>query len=283
MTKVIRFIALTTLITLPMLVLGACGSNGNDSEAITDVVNSFYDAWNARDFEGCLELLSSSTVFSEDDIEDMSASRETAGELTITELEEPVITEETATVQAEISSGEQGQESIEIQLIKEDGSWKLGDYVISDRIAEEGDTVLVDYTLTLSDGTEVDSSKDRGPLQFTLGAGSMIQGFEKAIYGLKKGDTKTFTVPPEEGYGLYDEARLIEVDRDKLPSNAILEVGATVTITYSNGQSQNVPIVEITDTTVTLDTNPPLAGEELTFDVTFVGVISPIIPVSKEG
>lgn len=140
------------------------------------------------------------------------------------------------------------------------------------RLAAEGDTVLVDYTGTLEDGTEFDSSRDRGPLEFTLGAGQMIPGFENAVYGMKKGQSKTFTIPPEEAYGPYDEELLIEVDRKDLPEEVVLEVGTYITVTYSSGMSQNVPIVEITETTVILDANPPLAGKDLTFEITLVDI-----------
>ena len=141
------------------------------------------------------------------------------------------------------------------------------------RFAAEGDTVLVHYTGTLEDGTEFDSSRDRDPLEFTLGAGQMIPGFENAVYGMKKGQSKTFTIPPEEAYGPRDDELLIEVDLEDLPEEVVLEVGTYITVTYSSGMSQNVPIVEITETTVILDTNPPLAGKDLTFEIEVVEII----------
>lgn len=140
------------------------------------------------------------------------------------------------------------------------------------RLAAEGDTVLVHYTGTQDDGTEFDSSRDGDPLEFTLGAGQMIPGFENAVYGMKKGQSKTFTIPPEEAYGPHDEELLIEVDREDLPEEIVLEVGTYITVTYSNGMSQSVPIVEITETTVILDTNHLLAGEALTFEITLVDI-----------
>jgi peptidylprolyl isomerase len=140
------------------------------------------------------------------------------------------------------------------------------------RLAAEGDTVLVHYTGTQDDGTEFDSSRDGDPLEFTLGAGQMIPGFENAVYGMKKGQSKTFTIPPEEAYGPHDEELLIEVDREDLPEEIVLEVGTYITVTYSNGMSQSVPIVEITETTVILDTNHLLAGKDLTFEITLVDI-----------
>jgi len=274
--RITRLTVLMAFMLLPLLALGACG--GNDSEAIKDVVNSFYDAWNDEDFERCLELFSSSLGYSESNIEYMSAFREVIGELTVSDLAEPVITEATATILAEISPQDKESESIEIPLVKEEGDWKLAGGGLSDRPAEDGDVVRVHYILTLEDGTELESSWDGDPLEFTLGDGQMITGFENAVYGMKTGETKTVTIPPEDAYGLHDEELLREVDREDLPAGVLLEVGAYVTITYSNGTSQNVPIVEVTETTVTLDTNHPLAGKALTFEIMFVGVVSPLAP-----
>lgn len=261
---------------LPILALGACGNN--NAEAINDVVNSFYSAWNNRDFEQCLELFSSISGYSEEDIESISAARENTGELTITGLGEPVVSGTTATILAEITPSEYEPESIEIPLVKEGGKWKLEGGGLSSRPAEEGDTVRVHYILTLADGTELESSHGGNPLEFTLGAGQMISGFENAVYGMQKGQTKTVTIPPEEAYGLHDEELLIEIDRADLPAGVVLEVGEYITVTFSNGSMQSIPIVEITDTTVILDANHRLAGEYLTFEITFVGVVSPLAP-----
>ncbi len=276
MARNTRFTVLLVLILLPILVLGACGNNNN--EAIKDVVNSFYSNWNDRDFEGCLELFSSNLGYSEEDLENISAARENTGELMLTDLAEPVVTGATATILAEVSLSEQEPESIEIPLVKEDGHWKLEGGGLSNRPAEEGDTVRVHYTGTLDDGTEFDSSWDRGPYEFTLGAGQTISGFENAVYGMQKGETKTVTIPPEEAYGLHDEELLIEIDRENLPSGVVLEVGQYVTVTFSSGSMKSLPIVEITETTVILDDNYWLAGESLTFEITFVGVVSPLAP-----
>jgi peptidylprolyl isomerase len=142
----------------------------------------------------------------------------------------------------------------------------------NNRLAAEGDTVLVHYTGTLQDGTEFESSRDGDPLEFALGAGQTIPGFEDAIYGMKIGQTKTVTLPPEEAYGPHRDDLLIEVDLNELPEGMTPEVGTYVTITYANGTSQNVPIVEVTETTVTLDTNHPLAGKVLTFEITLVDI-----------
>lgn len=277
MARITRLTVLVIFIFLPLLALGACGSN-NDSEDIKSVVNSFYNAWNNNDFEQCLELFSSNLGYSEENLESMSAARENTGELNVSNLREPIIDGTTATILVDMTPSSQESESIEIPLIKESGGWKLAGNGLSNRPAEEGDTVRVHYILTLEDGTELESSHGGSPLEFTLGAGQMIVGFDNAVYGMKMGDIKTVTIPPEEAYGEYDEELLIEIDRASLPGGVVLEVGGYVTVTFSNGTTKSLPIVEITETSVILDDNHWLAGESLTFEITLLGVVSPLVP-----
>ena len=278
MARIARRIILMVIISLPLLSLGACGNGNSGSEDIKDVVNSYYEAWNNQDFESCLQLFSSSLGYTEDNLENMSEAREITGELTITDLEEPVITGATATILAEVVPPSQESESIEIPLVQEDGSWKLAGGGLSSRPAEEGDIVRVHYTGTLEDGTEFDSSRDRGPLEFTLGAGQMIPGFENAVYGMKKGQTRTVTIPPEEAYGLPDETLIMVVDRNKLPEGISLSIGSQIPVTLTNGNQTIAVITEITETTITLDANFYLVGKRLTFEITLVGVVSPLAP-----
>lgn len=276
MARLIQLTALAIFICLPLLLLGACGSD--NIEAIQYVVNSFYNAWNNKDFEQCLELFSSSSGYTEAYLETMSTARENTGELVITDLREPVVSNTTATILVEITPSESEPEYVEIPLIKEGGSWKLESGGLSNGPAEDGDTVRVHYTGILDDGTEFDSSKDRDPMEFTLGAGQMISGFENAIYGMQKGETKTVTIPPEEAYGLHDEELLIELDRASIPAGVVLEVGGYITVTFSNGSMKSLPIIEITETSVILDDNHWLAGESLTFEITFIGIVSRLAP-----
>lgn len=142
----------------------------------------------------------------------------------------------------------------------------------NNRLAAEGDTVLVHYTGTLEDGTVFDSSLGGDPLEFTLGAGSVIPGFENAVYGMKKGQSKTFTIPAEEAYGPRDEALIMVIDRDKLPAGLNLSIGSQMTVTLTNGNQTTAIITEITETTVTLDANFFLAGKDLTFEITLVDI-----------
>lgn len=137
---------------------------------------------------------------------------------------------------------------------------------------ENGDTVQVHYTGTLEDGTEFDSSRDRAPLEFTVGEGQVIPGFEDMVRGLEAGDTETATLPPEDAYGERDEQRLIEVERDQLPDEIEPEIGMQLEIQQPNGRPARVSITEIGDETVTLDANHPLAGKELTFEIEVLDV-----------
>jgi FKBP-type peptidyl-prolyl cis-trans isomerase 2 len=131
--------------------------------------------------------------------------------------------------------------------------------------ASEGDTVRVHYTGKLPDGSEFDSSRDREPLEFTLGEGRVIPGFTDIVEGMDPGDSKTQTVEPERAYGERDEERMIEVDREQVPED--IEIGEQLEVQHPDGQRARVSVAEIDEETVTLDGNHPLAGRELTFEV----------------
>ena len=139
-----------------------------------------------------------------------------------------------------------------------------------------GDTVAVHYVGTLGDGTQFDSSHDRGEtLGFTVGAGQMIMGFDNAVVGMKVGEIKTVTLPPEEAYGPYLEELLIEFSRDELPEDLQNpQVGNLVILTLQTGGTIQKPIVEVTDTYITVDANHELAGEALTFEIELVSIES---------
>ena len=133
--------------------------------------------------------------------------------------------------------------------------------------AENGDTVQVNYTGKLADGTVFDSSVGREPLEFTLGAGQMIPGFEKAVLGMKVGEKKTVTIPVDEAYGPRRDDMIMEVPREKLPSDLTPEVGQQLQVTRQDGGISIVTITKVTDNTVTIDANHPLAGKDLTFEI----------------
>lgn len=138
--------------------------------------------------------------------------------------------------------------------------------------AKDGDRVTVHYTGTLEDGTVFDSSRDGDPLEFTLGENQVIPGFEKALVGMAVGETKKIIIPCEEAYGRYKDEHVGYVDRSHLPQGVDLEVGMILEARAPDGQVTKVRIKELTDESVVLDGNHPLAGFALTFDLELVAV-----------
>lgn len=135
---------------------------------------------------------------------------------------------------------------------------------------KDGDTVRVHYTGRLDDGTEFDSSRDDDPLEFKVGAGEVIAGFDDAVRGMAVGETKTVRVTPEDGYGERHEQMVTVIPREGMRLDAEPEEGMTLLMQLPDGNELPVSITEVTDTHVTLDANHPLAGQQLTFDVTLV-------------
>lgn len=138
--------------------------------------------------------------------------------------------------------------------------------------AQTGDTVRVHYSGTLSDGTEFDSSRGREPLQFTLGAGGIIPGFEQAVTGMETGEKKTVTIPAAEAYGARNEAMVQQVPRSQIPEEIELERGVQLRAEGPEG-AIIVTVTAFDDDTVTLDANHPLAGEDLTFELELVEIV----------
>lgn len=136
----------------------------------------------------------------------------------------------------------------------------------SQQSARTGDTVVVHYTGTLSDGKEFDTSRDKEPLTFTLGNGQVIQGFEDALLGMKVGEKKRITLPPEQAYGQPDEKNIREVPRDMLPQEITPKVGLPLILQMS-GAIVPAVITKVNNDTITIDFNPPLAGKTLIFDI----------------
>jgi peptidylprolyl isomerase len=136
-------------------------------------------------------------------------------------------------------------------------------------MVENGDTVKVDYTGTLADGTVFDSSIGKTPLGFTVGSGQMIAGFDKAVLGMKKGETKKVTISADEAYGQHDESLVQVVNKSQLSPGMNPKVGDQ--LQSSNGMV--VTVIATTDTTITVDANPPMAGKDLTFEITLVELI----------
>jgi len=136
--------------------------------------------------------------------------------------------------------------------------------------AKQGDTVKVNYTGKLDDGTVFDSSEGRDPLEFTLGAGQLIPGFDAAVVDMAPGEAKTVTVPPEEAYGPYHEQMVVQANRSQFPEGVEPEVGQQFESRSEDGQNFLVTVTEVDGDKVTLDANHPLAGKELTFDIELV-------------
>ncbi len=139
--------------------------------------------------------------------------------------------------------------------------------------AKNGDTVKVHYTGKLDNGNVFDTSENREPLEFTLGEGQVIPGFENAVVGMQPGESKTTAIPAEEAYGEHHEEMVIQVPRDQFPPDVQPEVGQQLQVRQQNGQSFVVNVTDVSDDTVTLDANHPLAGENLTFDISLVEII----------
>lgn len=139
--------------------------------------------------------------------------------------------------------------------------------------AKKGDTVKVHYTGKLEDGTVFDTSRTRHPLQFKLGNGQVIEGFEQAVTGMNVGEFKTTTIPVERAYGPRKDDMVVTVKRDQLPSDVKPNVGQRLEITQENNQNMLVTVTDITDSTITLDANHPLAGKSLIFELELVGIL----------
>lgn len=139
--------------------------------------------------------------------------------------------------------------------------------------AQTGDTVQIHYTGTLGDGTVFDSSKEREPLEFTLGSGQVIAGFDDAVTGMSVGDTKTSTIPAERAYGPHHADRTQPFPRDKFPDDVPLDIGTQLQLQAKDGQPIPVTITEVTEETVILDANHPLAGKDLTFEIELVKIV----------
>jgi peptidylprolyl isomerase len=139
--------------------------------------------------------------------------------------------------------------------------------------AKEGDTVKVHYTGKLADETVFDSSRDRDPLEFTIGAGQIIPGFEQAVVGMQPGEEKTAQIPANEAYGPYQDDMTLEVDRDQFPPDMSPEVGQQFQVSQPDGHAVMVTVTDVSGANVTLDANHPLAGQDLTFDIELVEIV----------
>ena len=139
--------------------------------------------------------------------------------------------------------------------------------------AKKGDTVKVHYTGRLDDGSVFDSSLDGEPLQFIIGEGHVIQGFEEAVEGMSPGEKKTVRIEFEKAYGPHYDEGVIVVERSGLPEDLKPKVGDVLQIPQHDGDPLIVTVKEITDTTITLDANHPLAGKDLIFEIELMEIL----------
>jgi peptidylprolyl isomerase len=139
--------------------------------------------------------------------------------------------------------------------------------------AKEGDVVRVHYTGKLTNGEQFDSSKGREPLEFTVGAGQMIKGFDDAMPGMNVGEKKTINILPGDAYGEKDEQAIIEFPKANIPPDMKLEPGMQLQLRNESGQPFPVTVAEIKDDVVVLDANHALAGKELVFDIELMEIV----------
>ncbi|MFN5477384.1 MAG: FKBP-type peptidyl-prolyl cis-trans isomerase [Chitinophagaceae bacterium] len=139
--------------------------------------------------------------------------------------------------------------------------------------AKQGDVVRVHYTGRLTDGTQFDSSEGREPLEFTVGAGQMIKGFDDGVVGMNVGDKKILNISATEAYGERDEQAIIEFPAANIPADMKLEPGMQLTLRNQHGQPVPVVVLEVQAEVVIMDANHMLAGKELVFDVELVEII----------
>ena len=136
--------------------------------------------------------------------------------------------------------------------------------------AAKGNNVKVHYKGLLEDGTVFDKSADGEPLEFSLGSGQVIPGFDEAVDGMKVGESKTVVIPVEKAYGPRNDEMIIQTPIDQVPPDLNPEVGMRLEMGGENGEILRVVVAEVTETHITLDANPPLAGKELTFELELV-------------
>ncbi|MBT3219802.1 MAG: peptidylprolyl isomerase [Proteobacteria bacterium] len=139
--------------------------------------------------------------------------------------------------------------------------------------AKKGDRAKVHYTGTLDDGTTFDSSRQREPIEITLGAKQVIKGFDKALRGMGIGDVKKVAIPCEEAYGIYQPKHVAYVARDQLPPNLDFQPGMVLEVKGPDGGARKVIVKEIQDDAVVLDGNHPLAGQRLTFELELMDLV----------
>lgn len=139
---------------------------------------------------------------------------------------------------------------------------------------KKGDLVRVHYTGTLLDGEQFDSSAGRAPLEFTVGAGQMIAGFDAGVLGMAIGEKKKIQITPDQGYGEKNPEAIVEFPTSNVPEGMTIEVGMKLTLQNEHGHPVPVVVVEVKEDVIIMDANHFLAGKDLVFDVEIVEIVS---------
>ena len=138
---------------------------------------------------------------------------------------------------------------------------------------KSGDVVRVHYTGTLEDGSQFDSSVGRAPLEFTVGAGQMIAGFDAGVVGMAVGEKKTILIDPDHGYGQKDPNAIVEFPRSNVPEDMQIEIGMKLNLQNQYGQPVPVVVTELREDVIIMDANHFLAGQDLVFEVELVEIV----------
>ena len=138
--------------------------------------------------------------------------------------------------------------------------------------AKEGDSVKVQYVGKLEDGSIFDSSAPDAPLEFTIGGNQVIPGFNNGVLGMTVGESKTVHIPVTDAYGSHQKDGVFEISRTEFPDDMNIEIWMRLEGNQQNGKSVQVTIIEINEDTIKLDANHPLAGKDLTFDITLIAI-----------
>jgi len=154
--------------------------------------------------------------------------------------------------------------------------------------AEKGSTVSINFTGRLADGSLIDSTypehaahecdddhchHELGPYQLTIGAGDFFLAVEDALIGMAPGEKKTVTISPDDGFGDYDPEKVFTVSRSEFPDDLTPEIGQGLEVTGDDDEVYMVTVIDVTDDEVSLDTNHPLAGEELTYEFELLEIL----------
>lgn len=138
---------------------------------------------------------------------------------------------------------------------------------------KSGDKIKVHYHGKLTSGETFDSSEGREPLEFEVGSGMVIKGFDDGVTGMSVGEKKTINIPADDAYGPRNPEMIIEMPKERFPKDMEIEVGTPLGMSDQNGQQFQVTVVEIKDDAVMLDANHPLAGQDLIFDLELVEIV----------